>query len=193
MPKHAPGIVVRHVQDGTHTLEMVLTYDSRLRKTVRFVVRDEVIEVRAPLGIPDRELSPMLDEVVSRVLTQRARLRNLNDDELEARAHQINDVYFDGELHWQTIHWVKNMKHTLGSCSYGGPTDGDIRISSRIREWPEYVVNYVIAHELAHRKYPQHNKEFWTYLSAHYPQTERARGFIEGYAYASAQNTDDLL
>jgi predicted metal-dependent hydrolase len=82
------------------------------------------------------------------------------------------------------------MTHRLGSCTEGGATDGDIRISDRIQQWPAYVIDYIIAHELAHRKHPNHSTEFWAYL-ANYPLTERARGFIEGIAYG--QNDPDSL
>jgi predicted metal-dependent hydrolase len=126
------------------------------------------------------------------VLKQRTRARRLNDDDLEQRARQINRRYFDGELSWHTIRWVNKMAHRLGSCTSGGATDGDIRLSDRIRHWPAYVLDYVLAHELAHRKYPNHSADFWAYL-ARYPHTERARGFIEGIAYAQGDDPDSLI
>ncbi len=57
---------------------------------------------------------------------------------------------------------------------------------------PIYVVDYIIAHELAHRKYPNHSADFWDYLSR-YPHTERARGFIDGVAYAQGDDPDSLI
>ncbi|MCD4685695.1 MAG: M48 family metallopeptidase, partial [Anaerolineae bacterium] len=137
-------------------------------------------------------LEMLLDDVVTRVLKQRKRARKQNDDDLAARADAINQRYFDGDLRWHTIRWVSNMQHRLGSCTEGGSTDGDIRISDRIRNWPRYVVDYIIAHELAHRKYPNHSAAFWAYL-AQYPHTERARGFIEGVAYAEGSDPEALI
>ena len=84
------------------------------------------------------------------------------------------------------------MRKRLGSCTTGGPTDGDIRISDRIRGWPQWGIEYVVAHELAHRKHANHSKEFWTYLSR-YPKAERARGFIMGIAFQLGEDADDLL
>ena len=84
------------------------------------------------------------------------------------------------------------MTRRLGSCTSGGSTDGDIRISERIRGWPGYVVDYIIAHELAHRRFPNHSDDFWAYL-ARYPHAERARGFIEGIAFAEQVEPDSLL
>lgn len=186
------GAIVRRVADGPHTLHVELTRDSRLRKSVRWTLNGATIRVRAPERLPQRQLDTLLDDIVARVLKQRSRARRQNDNDLEARAHAINRRYFDGELRWHTIRWVGNMTHRLGSCTTGGSTDGDIRISARIKSWPRYVVDYVIAHELAHRKFPNHSAAFWDYL-ARYPDTERARGFIEGIAFAEGGDADDLL
>jgi predicted metal-dependent hydrolase len=174
--------IVRRVQDGPHTLTVEVQRDKRLRSSVRWTVSQDTIQVRAPVAIQTRELDRLLDDIVERVLKQRRRAREQNDIDLEQRARQINQNYFRGEIQWHTIRWVSNMTHRLGSCTEGGATDGDIRISDRIRLWPAYVIDYIIAHELAHRKHPNHSAQFWAYL-AHYPYTERARGFIEGIAY----------
>ena len=178
--------------DGSQTLTVQVTRDRRLRSSVRWTLAGDTIQVRVPPQLPADRLESMLDEIVTRVLKQRTRARRLNDDDLEQRARQINRRYFDGELSWHTIRWVSNMAHRLGSCTSGGATDGDIRLSDRIRHWPAYVLDYVLAHELAHRKYPNHSADFWAYL-ARYPHTERARGFIEGIAYAQGDDPDSLI
>ncbi|NLX08409.1 MAG: M48 family metallopeptidase [Chloroflexi bacterium] len=187
-----PGEVWRQVPDGSQTLTVQVTRDRRLRSSVRWTLAGDTIQVRVPPQLPADRLESMLDEIVTRVLKQRTRARRLNDDDLEQRARQINRRYFDGELSWHTIRWVNNMAHRLGSCTSGGATDGDIRLSDRIRHWPAYVLDYVLAHELAHRKYPNHSADFWAYL-ARYPHTERARGFIEGIAYAQGDDPDSLI
>ena len=48
---------------------------------------------------------------------------------------------------------------------------------------PRWVLDYVLLHELAHLLHAGHGPEFWAELDA-YPRTARARGFLEGYAYA---------
>lgn len=188
----SPNTVVRRIPDGPHTLVVELTRDRRLRKSVRWALKGETIQVRAPERLPDKQLGPLIDDIIARVLKQRSRARKQNDTDLEDRANAINRRYFDGALNWHTIRWVGNMTKRLGSCTDGGSTDGDIRISERIKSWPSYVVDYVIAHELAHRKYPNHSVAFWAYL-ARYPHTERARGFIDGIAYAEGSDPDSLL
>ncbi len=182
----------RRVPDGDGELIITVRTDSRLKKSVRWTVQDQTVLVRAPQRIPRRDLERMVDSIVAQLRKKRQRARSQGDAELQNRAEAINRTCFGGELAWNSIRWVNNMEKRLGSCTSGGPTDGDIRISSRIRDWPEYVVDYVIAHELAHRRYPDHSRAFWDYLTR-YPQTERARGFVEGVAYASQTAADDLL
>jgi predicted metal-dependent hydrolase len=79
------------------------------------------------------------------------------------------------------------MEFRLGSCTRGGATDGQIRISDKIKKWPDWVVDYVIAHELMHRRHPNHSDAFWSELRAAYPLTEQARGFIHGVGFAAGQ------
>lgn len=182
----------RHVPDGDSVLTVQVHYDNRLRKTIRWEVTNGTVTVRAPKLVRRKDLERAVDEIVEKVIKQRASARKRGDDDLQKRAAAINRKYFGGELQWHTIRWVGNMQKRLGSCTSGGPTDGDIRISERIRHWPDYVLDYVLAHEIAHRKYPNHSKEFWDYLGR-FPQTERARGFIEGIAYAENTQADSLL
>ncbi|NDJ78578.1 MAG: M48 family metallopeptidase [Chloroflexi bacterium] len=184
--------IVRRIPDGPHTLSVTVSRDRRLRKSARWTLNEDTIHVRVPDFTTAEQLDKLLDDITARVLKQRARSRHRNDAELERRAREINRQYFDNELRWHTIRWVSNMQRRLGSCTHGGTTDGDIRISDRIQHWPTYVVDYILAHELAHRKHPNHSPAFWDYLSR-FPHTERARGFIEGVAYAQGEDPDDLI
>ncbi len=182
----------REVADGDGQLRFTVRYDSRLRRNVRWSAHNGVIEIRAPRHASLRELERITDGIIARVLKQRARARRRQDIDLQERAQAINRRYFGGELTWHTIRWADNMARRLGSCTTGGSTDGDIRISARIRTWPSYVVDYVIAHELVHRRHPDHSPAFWATLSR-YPHVERARGFIEGVAFAENADADSLL
>ena len=70
------------------------------------------------------------------------------------------------------------------------PADGTIRLSSRLKGMPDWVVDYVLVHELAHLLQPGHDPAFWA-LVGRYPRTERARGFLEGVALTATLELSD--
>jgi hypothetical protein len=52
------------------------------------------------------------------------------------------------------------------------------------------VLDYVLLHELAHLLHGGHDAAFWALLEG-YPRTERARGFLEGLAFARDGEPDE--
>ncbi len=173
-------------------IEVEVVRDGRLRTRVHWEWSGNRVRIRVPRHARKREVERMEAEIVAEVRRRRAKVRARADADLQAMAQEINRDHFGSEIEWHAIRWVSNMRKRLGSCTTGGPTDGDIRISDRIKGWPQWVIKYVVAHELAHRKHPNHSKEYWAYL-ARYPQAERARGFIMGIAFQLGEDAEDLL
>lgn len=173
-------------------ITVIVQRDRRLKKSARWVRgRDGSILLRVPYHMKRHHLEPLLKDVERQLERQQTQARRRTHDDLQARAEAINRRCFGGRIEWQAIRWVGNMEKRLGSCTNGGPTDGHIRISERIRNWPEWVVDYVIAHELAHRVHSNHSREFWDFLQVAYPLTERARGFIMGMGFAEGETLDE--
>lgn len=173
-------------------IEIEVSREGRLRSHIHWEWSGNRVRIRAPKGLSQQELERHVAEIVAKVKRRRARVRARADSDLEAMARRLNHDYFGGKIEWHSIRWVGNMEKRLGSCTNGGPTDGDIRISERIRGWPEWVVAYVVAHELAHRKFPNHGPEFWATLGR-YPRAERARGFIQGVAFQLGEDAEEWL
>ncbi len=73
-----------------------------------------------------------------------------------------------------SIRWVDGMRARWGSCT---PEAGSVRLSSALARYPDWVVDYVIVHELAHLRQPDHTPAFWA-LVDRYPRSERARGYL---------------
>lgn len=173
-------------------IDVEVLHDGRLRTRIHWEWSGSRVRIRAPRGISQPELERHIAEIVAEVKRRRARVRARADAELETLARQLNRDHFGGEVQWHSIRWVGNMQKRLGSCTNGGPTDGDIRISERIRGWPEWVIAYVVAHELVHRRFAHHGPDFWATL-ARYPRAERARGFIQGVAFQVGEDAEDWL
>jgi hypothetical protein len=137
-----------------------------------------------------RWVADMLARLDARDKRQRRGPRR-SDSALQDRARSLAVEHFDGEIAPVAVRWVDNMTTRWASCT---PADGTIRVSSRIRTMPTWVLDYVLVHELAHLVTPSHDQRFWS-LVARYPRAERARGYLEGVAAAGQLNLveDDVL
>ncbi|GAA2515358.1 hypothetical protein GCM10010201_09620 [Pilimelia columellifera subsp. columellifera] len=143
----------------------------------------ETVVVLIPDKFSRAEESEWVDRMLARLAAREKRARR-DDAELAARARRLTSQY----LHEHTdtavpvsIRWVRNQNGRWGSCT---PADRTIRISHRIQEMPDWVVDYVLLHELAHLVVPSHNSRFWE-LVGRYPRAERARGYLEGISAAT--------
>nr|WP_236652058.1 M48 family metallopeptidase [Streptacidiphilus neutrinimicus] len=138
---------------------------------------------RTVVLIPDRMSAAEEKRWVERMLDRldaRESRQIRGDDELAARACELSRKYLGGRAKPRSVRWVTNQNTRWGSCT---PSEGTIRLSHRLQGMPEYVVDYVLLHELAHLLEPDHGSRFWALLEA-YPRTERARGYLEGVVAA---------
>lgn len=121
-------------------------------------------------------------------LDARDRRMRPSDVELLDRATMLSERYLGGRAVPAGVRWVGNQNGRWGSCTVD---DRTIRLSTRLRGMPDFVVDYVLLHELVHLLVPGHGPAFWAELAA-YPRTERARGYLDGWAAAagSAQDGD---
>lgn len=76
------------------------------------------------------------------------------------------------------ILWSERQKTMWGSCT---PSTGRIRIATRVSPFPDWVVDYVVVHELAHLAEAQHGEAFWALVNR-YPDAAKARGYLEAKA-----------
>jgi predicted metal-dependent hydrolase len=126
--------------------------------------------VRAPLGMSDAELAPIIEKLQARWQKR----QDLDENGLQRRAQALNRMYFEGALRWESICWSTHQNSLWGSCTPGQRT---IRISARLAKAPTFVLDYVIVHELAHLIEANHGPRFWSLVNR-YPRTERARGYL---------------
>jgi Protein of unknown function DUF45 len=102
-------------------------------------------------------------ETMRRRLERRMQRSRPTDERLDERARALNARHFGGRLRWTSIGYA-DMAHTWGSCTF---TTGAIRIAARARALPDWVLDYLLVHELAHLE-----------LVSRYPLTERAKGYL---------------
>jgi len=154
-------------------MEIKIIRSEKRVKTVSGRLIDETLVIRAPAHLSDAELKPIIQNLQAR-FERRQKNQALDDTVLIRKARELNRQYFDGKLTWKSIKWVTNQSRRFGSCT---PSHGTIRISHRLATMPAFVRDYVIMHELAHLKEPNHGPKFWRLVNR-YPKTERARGYL---------------
>lgn len=161
---------------------------SRRRKSTVSAYRDGD---RTIVSIPARFSRAQEREWVARMvarLADKEKRRRPSDEGLETRATLLSEKYLDGRARPSSVRWSSRQGRRWGSCTL---PDRSIRISTRVRGMPAWVLDYVLLHELAHTLHAGHGPEFWALLDA-YPRTERARGFLEGFSFACDTGTDGM-
>lgn len=149
-------------------LEVEVIRSSRRKKSAQARLVGSTVVVRVPARLAASEVDKMVEHFVS--LYERRRHADTLD--LSARAASLARTYDLPEP--VDIRWVSNQQHRWGSCT---PANATIRLSNRLAGFPDWVVDYVIIHELAHLVEPNHSATFWR-LMEQYPLTERARGYL---------------
>jgi predicted metal-dependent hydrolase len=150
--------------------EVVVIRSPRRRRTISARRRGQGIEIRLPAGMSAQEEAKWIERMTKRLRRRPAP----GDDDLMRRADGLSRRHFGGELQPVSVRWSDQQTSRWGSCTID---IGAIRLSSRMREFPAWVVDYVLVHELAHLRYRSHGPRFWS-LVARYPLAERARGYL---------------
>ena len=146
---------------------------SRRRKTISAEIVGDALIVSVPERLSQAEEQQWVARMTERMSERKRRDRLNSVGDLARRAAELADRYLDG-VRPSGIEWVTNQRSRWGSCC---PDDGTIRMSLALSEYPRWVCDYVIVHELAHLIVPDHSSRFWDLVNR-YPMTERARGFL---------------
>jgi Protein of unknown function DUF45 len=165
-------------------VEVEVRISKRRKKTseAKWVGGRIVVSLPSHLDVESRQKT--IDWLVERLLTRHRLQSGLDDDGLLARAIELSDRYLVG-AYPKSVRWVTNQTARWGSCSY---YSGQIRISHRLRVVPEWVLDSVLVHEIAHLTYPDHSPAFHK-LAGAYPRHEEAGVFLAGYGLGLSNPT----
>lgn len=147
---------------------IVVHESARRRRTVGAQLKGDVLTITVPEHMGLEEIGYWVGRM------ERRFARRLSTERIDlveraaalARRHDLPTP--------TTIRWSADMRTRWGSCT---PSSAAIRISDRLAGFPDWVIDYVIVHELAHLVVAAHNRRFWA-LVERYPRAERARGYL---------------
>lgn len=158
----------------------------RRRKTVSAFLERGRLVVAIPARFSLAQEQHWVSEMTRRIGNAERR-RQPSATELQQRAAALARSYLPDGLMPSSVTWAANQGKRWGSCT---PAQRTIRISRRLQTMPDWVLDYVLVHELAHLVVPGHGPAFWEIVNA-YPRTERARGFLAGVDFGSARGQSE--
>ncbi|RPH46541.1 MAG: M48 family peptidase [Burkholderiales bacterium] len=147
--------------------------------TVTYLGRDLTMRLHA--GTPTVALEGDVLRVALPAGAGEAQLRDAVQAWLQARARDVFaqrlPIYTE-RLGRAPSRWrLSSARTRWGSCA----PDGSVRLNWRLVHFPIEIVDYVIAHELAHLKEMNHGPRFWATVQMLLPEFEAARSRLKDF------------
>ncbi len=178
------------IETNHYNLQLNIIYSSR--KSIAIEIKPDSILVRAPKGMSHREINDFLEEKwpwiekhLAKMEEQKSVLRQLPPftmDEINKLADKALLVIPEKVRKYAPIVGVtygritiRNQRSRWGSCS----GKGNLNFNCLLMLFPDEVVDYVVVHELCHRKHMNHSKEFYAEVERVFPEYRRCQGWLK--------------
>ncbi|WP_432557959.1 SprT-like domain-containing protein [Granulicoccus sp. GXG6511] len=151
------------------------------------------IVLELPSGVSRADEPGWAARMLERLRRHEKRRQDRSDGALLTRALALRETYLLPVVPAipmpVSVTWSKTQGKRWGSCASAART---IRLSSRLKDFPDWVVDYVLLHELAHLVESGHGPAFWALLQA-YPRMSEAKGFLNGYSAGLAARSNEPM
>jgi predicted metal-dependent hydrolase len=151
------------------------------------ITADMQIVVFVPLYVSDNEIerlviskSKWIDEHMLKVqstIDERSKLEKITSEQIKELADQAVEYipkrvkyYAENENFVYNKITIKNLVSRWGSCS----TKGNLNFNCLLMLTPDYVIDYIVVHELCHLREMNHSEKFWAEVEKIMPDYQRA-------------------
>lgn len=165
------------MSDGPAGERLEVRRSARRKKTISVHREGDVIVVNAPKWMSNADVERHARDLIARLRTREGEPRS--DTDLLTRALWLRMEFLPEAPEPSAVQWSRAGSR-WGSCT---TLDRSIRIAESLRRAPQYVIDAVIVHELAHLLRADHGPEFKSLL-ARYPENARADAFLAGMSFA---------
>jgi predicted metal-dependent hydrolase len=156
-------------------------------KNVNARLTGSTLSVSAPYGIPQEALDEAVLKLARRLL-RRAHASRVNEAHDALKLARAVAKRFPKKPAVQRVAFVTTQRKRWGSYSTRTKT---VRLNAAVRQMPRWVLEAVVAHELAHTFHADHSRAFWDLVRRVCPETERAEAFLAGVSWL-AHNQERL-
>lgn len=156
------------------------------------ITADMQIVVFVPLYVSDNEIERMviskskwIDEHMLKVqstIDERSKLEKITFEQVKELEDQAVEYipkrvkyYAEKENFVYNKITIKNLVSRWGSCS----TKGNLNFNCLLMLTPDYVIDYIVVHELCHLREMNHSEKFWAEVEKIMPDYQRAELWLK--------------
>lgn len=176
-----------------HPFSYEIIYSNRKTLAIQINTSGQVI-VRAPSKTSVSGIDTFLTEKEDWILKHLERISTAQHSETTALPESVRKRYIKNARYvfaQKTAYYasmlnvtygrisIREQKTRWGSCS----SKGNLNFNWRLILAPEFVINYVVVHELAHRKEMNHSKAFYSIVESALPDYKLAKNWLKEHGH----------
>jgi predicted metal-dependent hydrolase len=162
------------------------------RRSIVLQVKNGEVFLKAPLRTPIKFLNDLITkktqwikekiELSQKIYANKEIKKSISKETSELYKKEFGSYLIEKVNHYANQIGVTFNKITIrktvsrwGSCS----SSGNLSFSIFLWDTPNHVIDYVIIHELCHRRYMNHSEDFWQLVSRNCPEYKLAEKWLK--------------
>ena len=145
----------------------------------KFKIFDKELIIRLRVGENNISIEGDQCSVSFKNLSDRLKLKKnfliwIKKYALKYFTQRVEDLFKKNNLKVQAT-LISNAKTRWGTCN----SRKEIRLNWRLIQSPQFVIDYVICHELSHLKFMNHSSDFWQQVQLLFPNYKEAKLYLK--------------
>ena len=162
------------------------------RKTISIQLKEDGIYVRAPKRMTKQEIISVLEKKSNwiekhwEIMQERnqvlEKIEPYTEADIKVMVEKAKVIIPQKVKYYAPIVGVdygritiRNQKTRWGSCS----SKGNLNFNCLLMELPDEVINYIVVHELCHRKEMNHSARFYAEVERVFPEYKRCQKWLK--------------